>query len=125
MISHHCNFFNMTEFLIKSWFFSSIFPGYSQPIWQHFSHPIPIPKCQPCLFEGIGEIHSTIPVVAITTKLDLMPQDLVAGRAAQVSYGLWLVPTIMVVALIILICVAIVLCKRRVQHGGMCYICGA
>ena len=88
MISHHCNFFNMTEFLIKSWFFSSNFPGYSQPFWQLFSHPIPIPKCQPCLFEGIGQIHSTIPVSLITTKLDLLPQDLVAERATKFPTGL-------------------------------------
>ena len=95
----------------------------SEPIWQHLSYPIPNPKLQPCLFGGIGEIHSTIPVVAITTKLDLLPQDLVADKAAQVSYGLWVIPTIMVVVLIILICVAIVICKRKVQHGGICYVC--
>ena len=70
-------------------------------------------------------IHSTLPVSRITNKLDLMPQDLVAERATPVSYGLILVPTIMVVALIILMFLAIAYCKRRVQHGGMCYICGS
>ena len=127
MISHHCNYliYDWVFFLIITWFFFRVFSRDTQnPFGNIFLIQFPFPKLQPCLFGGIGEIHSTIPVVAITTKLDLLPQDLVAEKAAQVSYGLWLIPTIMVVVLIILICVVIVICKRKVQHGGICYVCG-
>ena len=54
-----------------------------------------------------------------------MPQDLVAEKATPVSYGFILAPTIMIVALIILMFLAIAYCKRRVQHGGIFYIRGS
>ena len=69
-------------------------------------------------------MHSTIPLSPITTKLDLIPQDLAAERAKPGFYGFHFVPAIVVVSLIVLMCLAIGFLKRRVPNGGMCYICG-
>ena len=68
-------------------------------------------------------MHSTIPLAPITTKLELTPQDLAAERATPGFYGYLLVPVIVVVALIVLMCLAIVFFKRRAQNGGLCYFC--
>ena len=68
-------------------------------------------------------MHSTIPLSPITTKLELTPQDLTTERATPWFYGFLLVPAIVVVALLVLMCLAIGFLKRRAQNGGICYLC--
>ena len=71
----------------------------------------------------IGEIHPTVPVDPITTRVELLPQDFVSKKESQSSYGLWWIPTILVVCLVLMMCCAFAACRRRVGRGE-CFLCG-
>ena len=77
----------------------------------------------PAYLAEIGEVHPTVPVVPITTRVELLPQDFVSDKESQSSYGLWWIPTILVVCLVLMMCCALAACRRRVGRGE-CFLCG-
>ena len=113
----------MSQFLIIIWFFVIVFRDNLNPLGYNFLNQSSFPNYNLAYLVKIGEIHPTVPVDPITTRVELLPKDFVSDKEAQVSYGLWWIPTILVVSLVLLMCVAFVMCRRKVGRCE-CYLCG-
>ena len=77
----------------------------------------------PVNIQGIGTLHSTIPVAPITTKLELIPQDLTTERVTPWFYEFFMGLTVVVVILMFVMCLVLMMFKRRAQNGGRCFLC--
>ena len=113
----------MSQFLIIIWFFVIVFRDNLNPLGYNFLNQSSFPNYNLAYLVEIGEIHPTVPVDPITTRVELLPQDFVSEKEAQGSYGLWWIPTILVVSLVLMMCCAFAVCRRRVGRGE-CYLCG-
>ena len=113
----------MSQFLIIIWFFCNCTRDNLNPFGYNFSQQSSFHYYNLAYLAEIGEIHPTVPVDPITTRVELLPQDFVSDKESQSSFELWWIPTILVVFLVLMMCCAYAACRRRVGRGE-CFLCG-